>query len=167
MLSLHSILAHVELKQFVDIVIFAQPHFIQSDVVSYETSELVGRNLTQTIESGDFRVLAKFLYGFLLLLVGVAVVGLALLPYAEKWGLQDVKVSFTDKVGEELEEECEQKQTDVHTVNIGIGCHHNRVVAEVLKVVLNVEGGLKKVELLVLVYNLCSAVLAVERLATQ
>ena len=129
MLPLHGILAHVELKQFVDIVIFAQPHFIQSDVVSYETSELVGRNLTQTFESGDLRVLAKFLYGFLLLLVGVAVVCLALLPYAEKRGLQDVQVPFTDKVGEELQEESEQQQTDMHCVNIGICCNNNLVIA--------------------------------------
>ena len=73
---------------------------------------------------------------------------------------------FSDKIREELQEECKQQQTDMHTVNIGIGSHYNFVVAEVLKIVLNVEGGLKKVELLVLVYYLFCAVVAVERLSS-
>ena len=83
MLSLHGILAHVELKQFVDIVIFAQPYFIKSYIVSDETSELIGRNLTQTFESGNFRVLAQLLDSLLLLLICIAVVGLILFPYTE------------------------------------------------------------------------------------
>lgn len=50
------ILAHVELQHIVDRVVLRKPHLIQADILADEPPELVGRNLAQTFESGDFGV---------------------------------------------------------------------------------------------------------------
>ena len=68
-------------------------------------------------------------------------------------------MSFLDKVGEELEEEREQQQTDMHAVDIGIGCYDHIVVAEAVYALLYVQGRLQQIEFFVLVdYFLCQAV---------
>ena len=76
-------------------------------------------------------------------------------------------MSLLDKVGEELKEECDDEQTDVHTVNIGIGSHDNLVVAQGVETILYIEGCLKEVEFLVLVYYLLGKSEAVERFTTK
>src|SRR5690606_3640681 len=64
-----------------------------------------------------------------------------------------------DEVREELQEEGQEQQSDMHPVNVCVGGYHHIVVTEVIERLLNIEGGLKQIELLVLVNNLfCQAV---------
>ena len=43
-----------------------------------------------------------------------------------------------DEFGEELQEESDDEQTDVHTVDIGIGGHNHFVVTKRIETLLNV-----------------------------
>ena len=76
-------------------------------------------------------------------------------------------MSLLDEFGEELQEEGYYEQSDVHAVDIGIGCNYYLVVAQGVESVLNVEGCLKQVELLVLVHHLLGESERVERLAPE
>ena len=76
-------------------------------------------------------------------------------------------MAFLDEVGEELQEEGDDKQTDVHSVDIGIGSHDNLVVTQRVETVLYVEGCLEKIELLVLVHHFLGKTKAVERLTAK
>ena len=76
-------------------------------------------------------------------------------------------MAATHHVGVELEEESEHQQADVHAVDIGIGGDDDVVVAQVLNVLVDVQGGLQQVELLVLVAHFLGHAQAVERLSAQ
>ena len=76
-------------------------------------------------------------------------------------------MSFLDQVGEELEEESEHQQPDVHTVHIGIGSDDDFVVAELVESVFNIERRLQTVELFVLIHYLFGQSVAVKRFASQ
>ena len=55
----------------------------------------------------------------------------------------------------------------MHSVNIGIGSYYHLVVTQSFEAVLNVQGCLQKVELLVLIYYGTAQAKAVERLSAQ
>ena len=129
--------------------------------------ELVGADLAQTLEAGDLHARLEGGDGLLLLLGGVAVAVLLLVAHAEERRLQDVHVSAADQVGVVLHEEGQHQHADVHAVVIGIGGDDDVVVAEVLEVVLDAEGGDKQVQLFVLRKLLAALLVAVERLAAQ
>ena len=76
-------------------------------------------------------------------------------------------MAVAHEVGVELEEEGEHQQADVHAVHIGIGGDDDVVVAQVLNVLVDVQGGLQEVELLVLITHFLGHSQAVERLAAQ
>ena len=76
-------------------------------------------------------------------------------------------MALLDKVGEELQEEGNDEQTDVHTIDIGIGSHNDFVVTQGVKAILDVESCLQEVEFLVLVHHLLGKTIAVERFTTQ
>ena len=76
-------------------------------------------------------------------------------------------MAFLDEFGEELQEEGDDEQADVHAVDIGIGGYNHLVVAQGVESVLYVEGRLQQVELLVLVDHLLGESEAVERLAPE
>ena len=42
----------------------------------------------------------------------------------------------------------------MHSVNIGIGCNYNIIIAQVFNAVFNIECSLKKIELLILINDL-------------
>ena len=158
---------------------------LEADVLADEVLELVGRNLTETLESGDLGIGAEVGDSLLALLLGVAVasdevalaVGVVLLlvaldeafpvAHTEERRLQDVYVALFDEVGEELQEEGNHQQADVHAVDIGIGGHDDLVVTEPLEAILDVERGLQEVKLLVLVNHLLGEAERIERLTTQ
>ena len=73
-LAVHSVLAHIELEQLVDGILFAQGHTVDPHVGAYEASELLGRDLAQTLEPGDLGIVAELIDGIDALLIGVAVV---------------------------------------------------------------------------------------------
>lgn len=154
--------------------------------------KLLWRNLSQTFESGDFRIRTEVSDGLLALLIAVAIMrdevallllrsqlGIsishhllvlnlgALVAYTEQWGLQHVYMSLLDKVGEELEEEGDDEQSDVHTIHIGIGGYNHLVVTQAVQAILYVEGCLEQVELLVLIYHLLGQAKAIQWLTTQ
>ena len=148
--------------------------------------KLFWRNLSQTLESGDFRVRPQRLDGLLALLVAVAVmrneVALLLLrsqfgisiryrllvldfgslvAHSEQWSLKHIHVALLDKVREELQEEGDDEQADVHSIHIGIGSHNHLVISQSVQSVLDIEGCLEQVELLVLINHLLGQAIAV------
>ena len=44
----------------------------------------------------------------------------------------------------------------MHSIDIGVCRNHNFIVSKIINALLNVQGGLEKVELLVLVHNFLS-----------
>ena len=56
-----------------------------------------------------------------------------------------------DKFREELQEESNDKQTDMHTVYIGIGSNYNLVITQSIKSIFNIKCRLEKIKLLILV----------------
>ena len=76
-------------------------------------------------------------------------------------------MSFLYQFGEELQEEGDGEQSDVHAIDVGIGCHNYFIVAQGVKTVLYIECCLQQIELLILVhYFLCESE-GVKRLATK
>ena len=69
-----------------------------------------------------------------------------------------------DQVGEELQEEGDQQQADVHAIHIGIGRNDHLVITESIQAILDVQSGLQQVELLVLIHNLLGQAIAIQRL---
>ena len=72
-----------------------------------------------------------------------------------------------NQLGEELQQECEHKQANVHTVDIGIGGDNHAVIPQVVESILDVQRSLKQVEFLVLIHNLLLHAKRVERFASQ
>ena len=64
------------------------------------------------------------------------------------------KVTNLSATIEELKEKGDDEQTDMHTINIGIGSNDHLVVAQRLQSILDIESGLKEVELLILINDL-------------
>ena len=93
----------------------------------------------------------------------------ALLPvsYTEEWRLQDIYVSCPDQFWEELQEERDHQQSDVHAIDIGIGCHNHLIVTQAINAVFDVQGCLQKVELLVLIHHLLRQTVRVQRFSSQ
>ena len=54
---------------------------------------------------------------------------------------------FLDEIREELQEESNQQQADVHTVHIGIGCYNHFVVTQSFDSVFYIQGCLEQVTL--------------------
>jgi hypothetical protein len=55
-LTLHRVLAHIIFQQLLYLVILVEGYLLQADIRTYEAGKLLWRNLTQTLESGDFWV---------------------------------------------------------------------------------------------------------------
>ena len=181
----HGVLAHVECEHFFHGIFFAQRHPVEPHVGANEVTELVVGNLPEPLEAGYLGIVAQFVDCRNALLVGVAVIGfhlvlpgllltvaafalcLLLVTHAEQRCLQYVHVAGLYQFGEELEQECNHEQAYVHSVDIGISGYDYFVISQSVKPVLDIEGGLEQVELLVLVdYTLLHAI-GIERLAAQ
>src|SRR5664280_2973875 len=74
---------------------------------------------------------------------------------------------FSYQIGKELEEKCKQKQSDMHPINVGIGRNNNIIVSQVFYSVFNIQSRLKKVKLLILIYNFLGKSKAVKGFATE
>ena len=75
-------------------------------------------------------------------------------------------MSFLDEFREELQEECDDEQPDVHAVDIGIGGHDDLVIAQRVETVLDVESCLQEVELLVLIDHFLRQAIGVQRFSS-
>ena len=159
-----------------------QRYLLQPHVGTDEISKLVGRNLSQTFESCNLRVGSQVADSLQPFLVAVAVVGNKVglflfarhgsafgiifgnhlfvfnfgstVAHAEQRCLQHINMSFLDQFGEELQEESDDEQSDVHTVYIGICCHYHLIISKRVESVFNVERRLQQVELFVFVDHL-------------
>lgn len=76
-------------------------------------------------------------------------------------------MAFLDQLGEELEEEAEEEHADVHPVDVSIRGNNDLVVAQSVEALLDVEGGLEEVELLVFVDHLLGLAVGVLGLASE
>lgn len=134
---------------------------------SDEGGELVGRGFAQSLEAGDLRSLAERRKGLVFLGFGVAVHGLLLVAHAKEGRLQHVEMAMAHEVGKELEKEGEQQHANVHAIDVGIRGDDHLVVAKSVQAVLDVEGVLQAVELVVLVDDLLAEAEGVERLSLE
>ena len=156
-----------------------QSHLFKSHVRTYKVGKLIRRYLTETFESCYLRVGTEVLDSLQTLFLAIAVASdevvfllfaiescvsishhllvldlCAAIAHTEQWGLQHIHMTLLYEVGEELQEEGNDKQSDVHTIHIGIGGNYHLVVAQGVETILNVERSLKQIELLVLVDHL-------------
>ena len=76
-------------------------------------------------------------------------------------------MAFPDKIREELQEECQKQQTDMHAVNICVSGYDHIVVTKVFHTFLNIQCSLQQVELLILVNDLLREAKTVQRLAPE
>ena len=72
-LTFHRILTHIILQELLHLVGLVQRYLLQSHIRTDEMGKLFWRNLSQSLESGDFRVRTQRLDGLLALLIAVAV----------------------------------------------------------------------------------------------
>ena len=139
-----------------------QTHFRTDEVL-----ELIGADFAESFESGNLRVLAALVHGLELLFLAVAVESVLLVPHPEQRRGQHVKMSATNHLREELEEERDHEQTDVHPIHIGIGGQNDVLVTQVIDAFFNVQRRLEEVKLLVLINDLPREAEAVKRLASE
>ena len=76
-------------------------------------------------------------------------------------------MALLHQFGEELQEEGDDEQSDVHAIDIGIRSHYHLVISQSVESVLYIEGGLKKIKLLILIHHLLGEAEGVERFSTQ
>jgi len=75
-------------------------------------------------------------------------------------------MSLLDQIGKELQEESKQQQADMHSICVGIGCDDHPVVTQPVHILLNIEGCLQQIELLIFVDDLLGETEAVQRLSS-
>ena len=63
-------------------------------------------------------------------------------------------MALLDEIREELQEEGDDEQTDMHTVHIGISSNDDLIITQRVKAFLDVKSGLQQVEFLVLIDDL-------------
>ena len=117
---------------------------LQADVGTDETGKLVGRDLAETLEACNLRIGTQFLNGLQALFLAIAVAGDevalfsqnllianlgALVTHSEEGGLQHIDVSLLDELGEELQEEGDDEQSDVHAIDVGIGGYYHLIIS--------------------------------------
>ena len=166
-LALGGVFAHVVFQEVADGAVFADDDGFQAHVFADEAFEFFGADFAQAFEAGDLGVFAQFGDGGLLFGFVVAVEGLFFVADAEEGGLEDVDVALPDEIGEELEEEGEEQQADVHAVDVGIGGDDDAVVTQVFDAVFDVEGVLEEVEFLVFVNDFFGEAKAVQGLSFE
>ena len=76
-------------------------------------------------------------------------------------------MSLLNQLWEELEEEGDDEQADVHAIDIGICCHDDLIISEGIETFFDIEGSLQQIELLVLVDHLLGKAKAVQWFTTQ
>ena len=74
---------------------------------------------------------------------------------------------FLNQFGIELQEEGDDKQPDVHAIDIGISSYNNLVIAQIVQSVFYIQGGLQQVKLFVFVNNLLAQAKTVQRFTAQ
>src|SRR4030095_9457427 len=141
--------------------------WVESNIFADEILKLAGGDFAESFETRDFGAGAERIYRGLLLLLGVTIPGDLLVADAEERRLQDEEVIVPNDVGEELEEEREQQQADVHAVHVGVGGDDDLVVAQPVEPFLDIQRGLEEVKLLVLVDDFFREAVSVERFAFQ
>ncbi len=90
-LTLHGILSHVKLQQFLYSIGFTERDLLQTHVFSDKSPELIGRDLPQTLESFNFRIVSKLFDGCQTFFLRIAIIGFVLsllaVTHTEKRGL--------------------------------------------------------------------------------
>ena len=184
-MAFHSVFAHIELKHIAHGVLFAQSYAVEAHIRADKILKFIGRYFAETFKSSDFGIVAEFFDGRNAFFLAVAVVSFhfgvlqslrrvgcfafcfLLVSNAEEWSLQNVDMPRAHQFGEELQQESEHKQSNVHAVDIGIGGDDYAIVAQVLETVFDVKSSLQKVEFLVLVNDFLLHTERVERFSTQ
>lgn len=134
------VLAHVEGEEILGGHALWDDDGVEADVFTDEVTEFVGGDFTESFEAGDFGFGAAFLDSGEAFFFAVAITGELFIAHAEEGGLENVEVALPNEFGEELEEEGDEEQADVHAVDVGIGGDDDVVVAEALDSVFDVEG---------------------------
>ena len=81
--------------------------------------------------------------------------------------MKDIDVTFLNQIREELQEERQHQQADMHTVHICIGRDNDFVVPQFIEAVFDIQGRLQAVELLVLIDDGFGQSVRVQRFTAQ
>ena len=76
-------------------------------------------------------------------------------------------MASSDEVRVVLEEECKHKHSDMHSVIIGIGCHNNLLITEVIHIIFHAKSIEKEVQFLIFCNFLAFFLIAVQWLTTK
>ena len=76
-------------------------------------------------------------------------------------------MTFLNQVGEELQEEGDNQQADVHAIHVGIRSYDDLIISERVETVLNIEGCLQEIEFLVLIDHLLGKAKGVEGFSAE
>src|SRR5450759_1718771 len=101
--------------------------------------KLIRGYLSQPLKSCHFGIWSQCRYGFGFFIRRIAVLCCFLIPYPEKRGLENIYMTFSDKVGKKLKEKCEQKEPDMHPINVRVSSNYNIIISQVFDSVFNVK----------------------------
>ena len=146
---------------------FGNDHGVKANVLTDEVAEFVRGDFAESFETGDLGFGATFLNRGETFFFAVAIASDLFVAHAEEGGLEDVEVALPDELGEELEEEGNEEEADMHAVYVRISGDDHVVVAEALEAILDVEGVLQEVEFLVFVNDFLGEAEGVEGLALE
>ena len=138
-----SIFAHVILKKSKYRVVFSHPDWFEPHIFTNKMHEFIRRYFSKTLKSCHLGVWPQRCNSFCLFFRRITIPCFFFISYPKKWCLQNINMSFLNKVGEELKKKCKQKKPDMHSVNIGISGYHHVIISEVFYSVFNIECGLQ------------------------
>ena len=130
-------------------------------------AELVGRNLPQSFKTRDFRILAERFDSRQFFLLAITINRLLPVAHAEERRLQDIDMLLLNQIREELKEECDKQEADVHPVHIGIGRDNHFVITQSIQSIFNIQSRLQEVELLVFIHDFFREAITIERFSPQ
>ena len=141
--------------------------WVEAHVWADEVFEFGGVDFAEAFEASDFGSFAAFGDGFEPFFFGVAVERFLFIADAEERSLEDEEVAAADDVREELEEESDHEEPDVHAIDVGVGGEDDLLIAEVIDGVLDIERVLEEIEFLVFVDDLFGEAEGVEGFAAE
>ena len=90
-----------------------------------------------------------------------------LIADTEERRLENINMITLNQVREELEEKGNQQETDMHSIDIGIRSNDNLIITKSFQAVFNIECGLQKIELFILIHNLLRQTITIQRFSSE
>src|SRR5690606_36321912 len=111
-------------------VIFMKSYRFKFYISCNKMPELIRRNFTKTFKPGDFGICSKAPYCLCFFLFTITIECLTLIPYPKQWRFQYIQMTLSYKIRKKLKKKCNQQQSDMHAVNVGISCYNNIFISQ-------------------------------------